>query len=349
MITINYGTDITQATYEALKASDILTYLKPHFKVAIKPNLVLADPATNGATTHPQVVEGLVQFLKDFGVSNIKIMESASIGVSTVRAFSVCGYDSINKKYDVPLVCLKNDPTTKLEYKGLEININNQALDTDFLINVPVLKAHCQTKLTCNMKNLKGCITDTEKRRYHTIGLHKPIAALTALIKTGYCVIDGICGDLTFEEGGNPTYANRIITGRDPVMLDSFCAEQIGYSPMDIGYLEYAKEWGLGEFYTPETIVNELNADKKPALSKKASPIAERYAKYINENNACSVCYATAVHALYRCGGYVGKIYVGQGFKGKSEAGLGIGNCTSSFKNYVQGCPPKATDIIKSL
>ena len=36
--------------------------------------------------------------------------------------------------------------------------ICDSALALDFLINDPVLKGHCQTKITCALKNMKGLI-----------------------------------------------------------------------------------------------------------------------------------------------------------------------------------------------
>jgi uncharacterized protein (DUF362 family) len=218
--------------------------------VSIKPNLVVSRPANNGATTHPEVVEGIILFLMDFGIKKIKIIESSWVGDSTRRAYKNCGYEELARKYDIPLIDLKNDSCTVHSHNGYEIDLCDEALKTDFLINVPVLKAHCQTGMTCCMKNLKGCIPDGEKRRFHSLGLHKPIAVLNVLIKTGYCVVDGICGDLSFEEGGNPVEANRIIAGRNPLLVDSFCAELIGYRPDEIAYLSYGKSLGIGEYYS---------------------------------------------------------------------------------------------------
>jgi hypothetical protein len=43
------------------------------------------------------------------------------------------------------------------------------------------------------------------------------------------------------------------------------------------------------------------------------------------------------------------KIHIGQGFKGKSGKGIGIGTCAQGFSNNVKGCPPKATDIIEAF
>jgi uncharacterized protein (DUF362 family) len=101
----------------------------------------------------------------------------------------------------------------------------------DYLINVPVLKGHCQTGMTCCIKNLKGCISDSEKRRFHTMGLMKPIAALGTVLKPALQVVDSVCGDLSFEEGGNPVVANRVMLGFDPVLVDSYGAKLLGFAP----------------------------------------------------------------------------------------------------------------------
>jgi len=356
MIVIAYGKNIAENTYDALAASDVGLYLKAGHSVSIKPNLVVASPAKNGATTHPEVIEGIILFLKDFGVNvkKAKIIEGSWVGDSTKRAFKICGYEELSKKHGIPLVDLKNDSTTAKSCAGNTYQICDEALDTDFLINVPVLKAHCQTRFTCCLKNLKGCIPDDEKRRFHSLGLHRPIAELGTLIATGYCVVDGICGDLSFEEGGNPVEADRIIAGRNPLVVDSYCAELIGYKPDEIGYLKYGREMKIGEYYSPETKIVELNAQNKPPCGIKSYRDTGRFKGKIAEDAACSACYSALVHALHRLGGNtqgdtIGTIHIGQGYKGKSGEGVGIGNCTRGFSKCVAGCPPKATDIIGVL
>ena len=352
MIVITYGNDITKNTYDTLAASDINEYLDTGFSVSLKPNLVVPGPASNGAVTHPEVVEGIILYLRDFGIKRIKIIESSWVGDSTKQAFKFCDYEGLAGKYNIPLIDLKSDDYTLLKHSGYEMKICNEALNTDFLINIPVMKAHCQTQLTCCMKNLKGCIPDSEKRRFHTLGIHKPVAVLNALIKTGYCVVDGICGDLSFEAGGNPVESNRIIAGRNPLKVDSLCAELIGYQPDDIEYLSYGKKIGLGEYYSHDTQIVELNTQNKSVVGAHGGRTSDRYRGQIDEDAACSACYSSLIYALHRLGGRVqsgGKICIGQGFKGKSGNGLGIGVCTQGFSKHVAGCPPKATDIIKAL
>ena len=74
-----------------------------------------------------------------------------------------------------------------------------------------------QTVMTCALKNLKGCLPDREKRRFHTEELMRPIAALAAAIRPKLIIVDSICGDLNFEEGGNPVHTNRTLRPRPSV------------------------------------------------------------------------------------------------------------------------------------
>jgi len=352
MITIAYGVDIAKLTYDVLAVSDILEYLTPKLKVAIKPNLITAHPASDGATTHPEVVEGIIVFLKEQGLDDIRVIESSAVGKSTKHAYKNCGYEKLSRKYGIPLIDLKTDKCTTKKSDGYSIDICDEALKTGFLINVPVLKAHSQTKMTCCMKNLKGCIPDKEKRRFHTLGIHKPVAALNAMLKPGYCVVDGVCGDLSFEEGGNPVVANRIIAGRNPLLVDSYCAELIGFGFDEIEYLSYGERIGIGERYSQNTKIVELNSGDKPVFEEKNNRIVNRYLSLIEEKSACSVCYSTLIYALHRLGGKTraeDMIHIGQGFRGESGSGIGIGACTKGFECNVPGCPPKATDIISAL
>jgi hypothetical protein len=108
---------------------------------------------------------------------------------------------------------------------------------------------------------------------------------------------------------------------------------------------------GLGEYYSQTTKLIELNAQDKPVRRPRVSREAERHLGNVEEDAACSACYSALVYALHRLGGRAkaGRIHIGQGFKGKSGEGVGIGRCAAGFAMNVPGCPPKATDIIEVL
>lgn len=81
----------------------------------------------------------------------------------------------------------------------MQLNVCDFPMSLDFLINMPVLKGHCQTTITCALKNNKGLIPNSEKRKFHTMGLHKPIAHLATVVPNDFILVDNICGDLVLK------------------------------------------------------------------------------------------------------------------------------------------------------
>ena len=108
-ITIIYGTNVAEMTYALLRETVAGKRLKVGMNVVIKPNLVVAKPASEGATTHPEVVEGIVLFLKDHGINNPVIAEGSWLGETTNRAFEHCGFTALAKKYGLKLFDTKNE------------------------------------------------------------------------------------------------------------------------------------------------------------------------------------------------------------------------------------------------
>ncbi len=355
LLFVIYGNNPKLLAEKILKECNIADDI-PHKDslIGIKPNLVLAKPAEQGATTSPELVEGVIAYLKSNGYNNIIILEGSWIGDRTSDAFKVCGYTDISKKYNVPLIDLQKDKSKAFNVENIDLHICEKAYEVDYLINMPVLKGHCQTSITCALKNLKGCIPNKEKRRYHTMGLHKPIAYLNKVLKQDLIIIDGIIGDLNFEEGGNPVQMNRVILGKDPVLIDSYVAQLLGYSIEEIPYIKIAEEIGVGSTYLTDENIIELNKDSTP-MSIAKSRLIKELSKHISEDMACSACYGSLIHALDRLNdkgllNKIGeKIHIGQGYNNKLCNGIGVGTCTKGFEKNLPGCPPMARDIIEFL
>ena len=322
-------------------------------RIGLKPNLVAPTPAQNGATTHPEVVAGLIEYLQENGFNNIAILEGAWVGAKTTDAFRACGYFRLSDRYGVELIDLQKDNAHTQDCAGVAIKICDSALAVDFMINLPVLKGHCQTLLTCALKNNKGIIPNAEKRRFHTMGLHRPIAHLNTVAKNDFILVDGICGDLDFEEGGNPVQNNMLFAARDPVLCDAFAAQLIGIPQQDIPYIALAEKLGVGSAGLSAATIRQLNEGNAAGAAPAPTGKSQRLAAYIHEDSACSACYASLLRALNRMDGRAlkrlsGKICVGQGFAGKTGP-LGVGRCTAGFANTVGGCPPTANDILALL
>ncbi len=231
------------------------------------------------------------------------------------------------------------------------MSISEYADKIDYLINVPLIKGHCQTDITCALKNMKGLIPDQEKRRYHRIGLHKPIAYLNTVIKQDLIIADAICPDPYFEEGGRPRQMDMIAGAFDPVLMDSYAAGVLGYKPFDIEYIKIAYNLGVGRVVDNETQIikiGENNADEHISQPDK------KYLNIISEDNACSACYSHLVNAVDQIkkegliNQFAENVCIGQGFKGKTGK-IGIGDCTSEFVHYLPGCPPSSEEMVDFL
>lgn len=352
-IYIKSGTQYKEMTKELLEACDLaVQILDMDMQIGIKPNLVSPSEASWGATTHPEVVAGIIEYLQERGYHKIAMLEGSWVGDKTAEAYEVCGYRDLSEKYQVPFWDMQKEKGIARDCRGVQLNICKRVTDVDFLINVPVLKGHCQTKITCALKNMKGLIPNTEKRRFHAMGLHKPIAHLNAGIHQDFIVVDNICGDLDFEDGGNPVVMNRVLAGMDPVLMDSYVCQVMHYDTKEVPYIGLAEELGVGStnLENARIIYCEETARKELPKSRKVVELQDA----VEEVESCSACYGYLIPALemLKNDGLFEKldtkICIGQGYRGKTGK-LGVGACTCKFEHNINGCPPTENQIYDFL
>ena len=349
-ISVIYGKDIERMTKVLLDTDNTASRIKSKdATIVIKPNLVTLSDPSEGATTHIEIVETVIGYLKEHGFSNITIAEGSWVGASTEKCFEKLGYYRLRDQYGVGLVDTKKDKFRKVEPEGIAMEVSETFLNADFFVNIPVLKGHCQTLMTHAMKNLKGCISDKSKRDFHKLGLDKPIAALSTILHPDLVISDGICGDLDFEEGGNPVETDRMMAARNGVILDIYSASLMGYDIEEIGYLREARKMGL--FDSAEWEIKELS--KPVTHSKVPSRAVKRLETYTAADEACSACYASLIRALkifIEEGGNPPrtKIAIGQGYRGKHTP-IGVGSCCSKADVNAPGCPARTDEILSML
>ena len=352
-IYIKSGTEYKDVTKELLEQCGLAEQIPAKdLQIGIKPNLVSPTEASWGATTHPEIVAGIIEYLQEKGFAKIAILEGSWVGDKTTEAYELCGYRELSEKYQVPFWDMQKDTGVDRDCGGMALKICSSVEKIDFLINVPVLKGHCQTKITCALKNMKGLIPNTEKRRFHALGLHKPIAHLNMGIRQDFIVVDNICGDLDFEDGGNPVVMNRIWAGMDPVLIDAYVCQVMHYQTSDVPYVKLAEELGAGsaDLSQAEIIFCEETAKKTLPKSRKVVELQDA----VEEVESCSACYGYLIPALemLKNDGLFEKldtkICIGQGYRGKTGK-LGVGACTCRFEHNLNGCPPTENQIYEFL
>lgn len=343
-----YGSDPFEAGKALMEASKVWENWGRTEHIGLKPNLVVSKTASSGATTHPEFCAGIITFLREQNFSNISILEGSWVGDRTERAFKVCGYADLSKKYSVPLVDLQKDSSISCEATNGDYRICESVLNLDRLINLPVLKGHCQTAMTCAMKNLKGCIPDSEKRRYHSEGLFQPIADLNEILRADLILVDALQGDPDFEEGGNPQTMNLFMAAIDPVLMDSYACTLLGLTIDDVPYISKGAALGAGIPHVGKDTLLPLNKGEGFSSLQRSS-LSRQLAGHVHEKGACSACYASLMQALKVLeeeGSRLPEtVKIGQGFKGVQTDGIGIGNCLSGCISNVPGCPPSSSEI----
>jgi len=246
----NYSNPIEHA----INLCDGLAALKPDHNILIKPNLVMGGNKKIippfGKVTTAIAVEQLIQVLFEHNCKKITIGEGSilmpEMGLDTKAAMKFSGVEKIGKKYGIKLEDFESSTFKKVQINGHTFKIAASALDTDFLINVPVLKTHTQSIVSLGMKNLKGCLKFTSKRRFHKRGdLLDLIAQLNTHIRSDLIVIDG-----TYAMDKGPTMGtahpmNVIIAGTDILETEMVGAAVLCKDPTEIPHIQsYSKLTG---------------------------------------------------------------------------------------------------------
>lgn len=236
---------------KAIDLCDGLRSLNKSDKVLIKPNLVLGANQKNfppfGIVTTASIIDELVEVLLEKGCRDITVGEGSIVleemGSNTKKGFEFSGIDRVGKDHNLKLIDFEAEKYEKVTLDGHTFRIAKRALEADFLINVPVLKTHGQAIVSLGMKNLKGCLKFSSKKRFHKRGnLEKLIALLNVHINSHLTIIDGT---YTLEHGptGGPAHRkDLIIASNDILGADMVGAKVLGKNPSNIPYIkEFAK------------------------------------------------------------------------------------------------------------
>jgi uncharacterized protein (DUF362 family) len=225
-------------------------------RVLIKPNNCFRHRIMPpyGMVTTTRIIEGIVQLLVERGCQDISIGEGAIIGVfdelgpDTKQGFKRTGIERIAKRYGIKLIDFNRGAFHELNLEGLKVRVAEAALDTDFLINVPVLKTHFQSKVSLGFKNLKGCLSQDSKKRFHSSKrLGSLICLLNETIESDLVIIDGT---YMLEKGpetlvGTAHRKNLIMASRDVFECDVVGSTILGIAPGEVDYLsEFAERNG---------------------------------------------------------------------------------------------------------
>lgn len=364
---------------KALELCGGLDGLKINDKVLLKPNIVWGGTRNfpqYGRVTTSTMVEYVLRALRDRGCSDITIGEGTvtnkEMGSTTARGFEWSGIGKVAQRYGARLVDFNSEPYEEVQLENVEVKISKWALESDFLIDLPVLKTHRQTRVSLGMKNLKGCLAQSSKKTFHRHGLNRLIALLNTKVQPSLKIIDGIYG---LERGpemlGTPHRMDIIVAGQDVFSCDIVGAMVMGINPDDVEFLrEFASVTGRTVFLDGIEVTGERIDTVTQKLEWRLSFEDIFHQAGIDgltvqepSLSCCSGCVVIlsgliGVLTKDSPGVAIEKVEVCLGevrAKGESKRVFLLGDCAVSANKdlkdavRVKGCPPPVMDTVKGV
>lgn len=228
------------------------TFIKKGQKVLIKPNIgwdVIPEMAAN---TNPLLVKRIVEHCFRAGAKEVYVLDH-SID-NWVNTYKNSGIERAAKSAGAKIVPANSEKY----YQKIDIpagvrlksaKVHELLLGTDVYINVPVLKDHNSTRMSCCLKNSMGIVWD--RGYWHTNNLHQCIADFALYEKKpALNIID--CYNVIVKNGPRGVSKEDVVMMKSQIITtdwvagDTAAAKMLGVEPEKIDYIPIAYKMGLG-------------------------------------------------------------------------------------------------------
>jgi uncharacterized protein (DUF362 family) len=238
-------------------------FVKKGQTVLVKPNIGFNKTPEFAANTNPQLVKSIVEHCFGAGAKKVYVFDHearSSYGLAA-KCYKNSGIQDAASSAGA-IVAPGHDEKYYQEVKVPKANalnttkVHELVLETDVLINVPILKSHGYTFLTSAMKNLMGVVWD--RMVYHYSGLDQCIADFCLFKKPALNVVDAYRVMKTNGPQGNSledvVIAKNLLISDDIVAIDTAASKILGIEPEKVEYISIGRDLKLGNMN-----LNELN------------------------------------------------------------------------------------------
>jgi len=231
----------------------IQTFVKEGSHVLLKPNLLFGKSPEKAVTTHPSILKGIIQIVREAG-GVPSVGDSPSVGSLTWTA-ERAGIKAVADAMKCPLVEFSRPvlPSGGGGKRFKQLEIDRAVLEADVIINLPKLKTHSLTLLTLGVKNLFGCIPGPKKPLWHLKAgkdqetFARILVDIYEVIRPPLTLLDGIIGmEGNGPNSGRPIPIGLILASGDSLSLDQVVCDLLGISREFMLTNRVAFEQGLG-------------------------------------------------------------------------------------------------------
>ena len=240
---------LTRKTFDA--AGGISHFIARGDVVAIKPNISWARAPQFAATTHPEVLQAVVELCQEAGAKRVRIADNTIHDAR--RCFAVTGAARVAKTTGAELIHPRSSLMREMELKGGRLGswpVFVPLVEADKLINLPVAKHHSLSSLTLGMKNWIGAVDGSRWSLHQDID--ESIVDLAQFFKPTVTLIDAIRIITRNGPSGGSTadvaLKHTLILSDDPVAADAGAARLFDRRPGQLGFIRLAQKSGLGTY-----------------------------------------------------------------------------------------------------
>jgi len=232
-------------------------------KVIVKPNCL--QSAVPLSCTHADAIRGILDFLSHLSPESVTVAEVCG-DHEHFQSFRRLGYTSLPEEYDVSLLELQAEDDwvdmylLNRDHQEVKVKVSRTLMDCKCRISAAVAKTHDTVMVTASWKNMMGALALQDKVKMHGVNSHRDrvltseivilpqnLVRLAKFIPPHISVIDGFIGmEGNGPVGGAEKHLGIAIASTDFVAADAVCAKAMGFDPMEISYLYYGHQLGLG-------------------------------------------------------------------------------------------------------
>jgi uncharacterized protein (DUF362 family) len=251
MIAIKNGDAVTMFNMAIEALGGMKKFVKPNQVVVVKPNIGWDAPPERAANTNPELVGRIVKSCIEAGAKKVMVFDNSCD--EWTRCYKNSGIEDAVKAAGGQIVSGKN----KSDYvevaipKGVVLKtalVHKLFIESDVLINVPVLKNHGGAVMSLAMKNLMGVVWD--RGFYHRNDLQQCIADFVTYRKPDLNIVDGF--RVMKRNGPKGVSVNDVadmkyqIICKDIVATDTAAAKIFGMEIDKVQHILLAEKLGLG-------------------------------------------------------------------------------------------------------
>jgi len=230
----------------------VQAFINKGSRVLLKPNLLYGKSPEKAVTTHPSILKGVIQIVREAG-GVPSIGDSPSVG-GLVRAAEKAGIKAVADEMKCPLVEF-NKPLLSPKGGGKifkQLEIDQAVLEADVVINLPKWKTHVQMLLTLGVKNLFGCIPGSKKALWHlkagedARAFARILVDVYRIVQPSLTILDGVVGmEGNGPNSGRPIPIGLILASGDSLSLDQIICDLLGISRKSLLTNRVAFDQGL--------------------------------------------------------------------------------------------------------